>query len=45
MGVKKIEKKMCVCLKFFFICILLNQKDKKNEFNVLIYMLKYMKDK
>jgi len=35
-----IEKEMCVCV--FFLCMLLN---KKNEFNILIYMHKYLKDR
>jgi len=37
---KKYSKEMCVCL--YFLCILLNQKE-KNEFNILIYMRKYLK--
>ena len=39
-----IEKEMCVCLYVCFYVWLLNQKDKKNEFNILIYMHKYLKD-
>jgi len=38
-----IEKEMCVFV-YFFLCMLLNQK-KKKEFNILIYMHKYLKDK
>jgi hypothetical protein len=39
---KKYSKEMCACL--YFLCILLNQKE-KNEFNILIYMRKYLKDR
>jgi hypothetical protein len=39
-----IEREMCVCVCVFFLCMLLNQKI-KNEFNILIYMLKYLKDR
>jgi len=38
-----IEKEMCVCL-CIFLCMLLNKR-KKNEFNILIYMHKYLKDR
>ena len=34
---------MCVFV-YFFLCMLLNQK-KKKEFNILIYMHKYLKDR
>jgi hypothetical protein len=37
-----IEKEICVCL-CFFLCMLLNQKE-KNEFNILFYMHNYLKD-
>jgi hypothetical protein len=33
---------VCVCV--FYLCMLLNQK-KTNEFNILIYMHKYLKDR
>jgi hypothetical protein len=39
-----IEKEMCVCLCIFFMYII-EIKRKKNEFNILIYMHKYLKDR
>jgi hypothetical protein len=39
---KKYSKEMCVFV--FLLCILLNEKE-KNEFNILIYMHKYLKDR
>ena len=37
------KREMCVCVCVFFLCMLLNQI--KNEFNILIYMHKYLKDR
>jgi len=39
---KKVKRCVCVCI--FFLGMLLNKKI-KNEFNTLIYMLKYLKDR
>ena len=39
---KNIVKEMCVLV--FFLCMLLKSKE-KNEFSILIYMLKYLKDR
>jgi hypothetical protein len=38
------DRKRDVCVfVYFFLCMLLNQR--KNEFNILIYMHKYLKDR
>ena len=38
-----IEKEMCVCLCIlFYVCYWIKEK---NEFNILIYMHKYLKDR
>ena len=38
-----IGKEMCVWLCFFFMYVI--ESKKKNEFNILIYMHKYLKDR
>ena len=41
---KKKKYSESVYVFVFFLCMLLNQR-KKNEFNILIYMHKYLKDR
>jgi hypothetical protein len=41
---KKKYSKRNVCVLVFFLCMLLKSKE-KNEFSILIYMLKYLKDR
>jgi len=43
---KKYSESECVCLYFFMVVFIYDKiVKKKNEFNILIYMHKYLKDR